>query len=109
MVAKGKGPTQKKRTLGPQPHGTSCSFCGKDQKKTPLMVRSPRTNATICGYCAMNIVEQTMAHMVNVSSAFSQVVENKPEWFDQNQETGAISFVDPEKEMDSLLVDANGN
>lgn len=109
MVAKNKGPTKKKRTLGPQPHGRSCSFCGKDQKKVPLMVKSPVTNATICGFCAMNIVEQTMAHMVNVSSAFSQVVENKPEWFDQDQKTGAISFVDPEKELDKIVDESNAH
>jgi ClpX C4-type zinc finger. len=108
MVAKGKGPTKKKKVLG-MPHGNNCSFCGKDQKAVPLMVRSPVTNASICAFCAMNIVEQSMAHMVQVSSAFNQVVQSKPEWFDQDQNTGAVSFVDPEKAMDRLIVDANGN
>lgn len=106
MVAKGKGPTRSKKP-GAQSHGKNCSFCGKDQKKVPILVKSPATNATICGFCAMSIVSQTMSHMVNVSSAFNQVVRSKPEWFDQDQKTGAIIFVDPEKELDKIMDAAN--
>ena len=107
MVAKNKGPTKSKKKA--QPHGQNCSFCGKFKKEVPIMVMSPRTNATICGFCAMNIVTQTMGHMVNVSSAFNQVVASKPEWFDQDQKTGAITFIDPQKELDKLMEDINGS
>ena len=44
-----------------------------------------------------------MKHMVNVSAAYKQVVQQKPEWFHQNPETGAITMIDPEKAMDELL------
>jgi transcription elongation factor Elf1 len=113
-IMSNKGRKPKKRTPkpvhapGPKPHAKTCSFCNKHQKNTPLMVMSPVTNACVCAYCAMNVVEQTMHHMVNVSSAFNQVVQNKPEWFDQDQETGAITFIDPEKELDKIVGDANG-
>ncbi|MHC5061716.1 MAG: hypothetical protein ACYTFK_11610 [Planctomycetota bacterium] len=109
MVATNKGPTKsKKRVLNAKPHGKSCSFCNKHQRNVPLMVRSPVTNSCICAFCAMGITTQSMDHMVAVSSAFSQVVENKPEWFDQNPETGAISFVDPEKELSKIVDTSNG-
>jgi hypothetical protein len=55
----------------------------------------------------MNIVEQSMGHMVNVASAFSQVVMSKPEWFDQDEETGAIQFINPEEALQTELDAAN--
>jgi len=91
----------------PQPHAKQCSFCERPQGTVPLLVMSPVTNSTICSYCAISIVEQTMKHMVNVSAAYKQVVQNKPEWFVQNPETGAITMIDPETAMDDLLKTAN--
>jgi transcription elongation factor Elf1 len=112
MVAKNNGPTKKKRNSGkpnlkPVPHSNRCSFCNRLQSDVPLMVRSPVTNSTICSFCAMNIVEQSMGHMVNVASAFSQVVMSKPEWFDQDEETGAIQFINPEEALQTELDAAN--
>ena len=102
-----KNNTRPQKKFKPKPHADTCGFCNREKKKVPLMVKSPVTNNTICAYCAMNIVEQTMGHMVNVSSAFSQVVEAKPEWFDQDPVTGAISMIDPEKTLDKLVDDSN--
>ncbi len=107
MVAKAKGPTRSKKP-GKQPHGSHCSFCGNHQKSVPLMIRSANTNANICAFCAMNVVSQTMRHMVSVSSAFNQVVESKPEWFDQDKESGAITFIDTEKELEKIVEASNG-
>lgn len=48
-----------------------------------------------------------MKHMVSVSAAYKQVIQNKPEWFHQNKETGAITMIDPDKGMDELLKVSN--
>ena len=92
---------------GPKAHAKTCGFCGKNRDQVPLLVESPVTNNTICAFCAMNIVTQTMEHMVQVSSAYRQVVMSKPEWFDRDEKTGAISMIDPEKVLDKLLNDPN--
>lgn len=89
-------------------HAHTCSFCDKHQNQVPLLLKSPKSNSTICSYCAMNIVEQTMQHMTQVSAAFKDVVQRKEEWFSQDPETGAISMIDdPDVTLDDLVDDSN--
>jgi|GEM_PF-3831661 len=92
----------------PKEHAQTCGFCGKGKTEVPLMIASPVTNNTICSYCAIIIVQQTMEHMTNVSAAFNQVVRSKPEWFTKDENTGAISLIDPESVVDAELDAANG-
>lgn len=87
-------------------HADTCGFCSKHKATVPLMVMSNVTNNTICSYCAIIIVQQTMEHMTNVSSAFSQVVKNKPEWFETDPDTGAIKLID-DSTLDAAIDDAN--
>lgn len=91
----------------PREHANTCGFCNKAKGEVPLMIASPVTNNTICSYCAIIIVQQTMDHMTNVSAAFNQVVTQKPEWFNRDEVTGAISLIDPESVVDKELDAAN--
>lgn len=88
---------------GPKPHPNECGFCGKSRSKVPLMIMSNVTNNTVCSYCAIIVVQQTMEHMTNVSAAFNQVVSAKPEWFSRDETTGAISMIDPESVVDGEI------
>ena len=89
----------------PSEHAKKCSFCDKPQGTVPLLVKSPVTNSTICSYCSMSIVEQTMKHMVAVSAAYKQIVTSKPEWFHQDPESGAIIMINPEEALDQIIKD----
>ena len=73
------------------------------------MVKSSVTNSTICAFCAILIVQQTMSHMVNVSAAYKQTVMAHPEWFSQDKETGAISLIDPDKLLDDAVNTENSH
>ena len=102
--------TQNNRPQKPKQKGHSkqCSFCKRHQNEVPLMAKSPVSNSVICAYCCMNIVEQTMQHMTQVSAAFKDVVQKKPEWFDQDKDTGAISMInDPDISLDELVDESN--
>jgi len=91
----------------PKEHANTCGFCGKLRNDVPLMIASNITNHTVCSYCAIIIVQQTMDHMTNVTAAFNQVVTAKPEWFKRDENTGAISMIDPESIVDAELDRAN--
>jgi hypothetical protein len=97
----------KRPQQGPTPHAKTCGFCNKGQNDVPIMVASNVTNNTICSYCAIIVVQQTMDHMTNVSAAFKQVVTAKPDWFEKDEKTGAISLIDPDSVIDNELNAAN--
>ena len=90
-------------------HDTNCGFCGKGKGEVALLCASPVTKNTICSSCAMTIVTQTMQHMVSVSAAFSDVVNRRPEWFEQDPGTGAVSLIDPDKRLDDAVNKENGH
>ncbi len=94
---------QKVNSAGPKPHAKTCGFCGEHQSKVPLLMRSNVSNNTICGYCAIAIVRETMTHQVHLSAAYKQTVMAHPEWFDQDPETGAITLIDPDKRLDKAV------
>ena len=95
-----KAPEQK---IGPRPHANSCGFCGKHQHEVPLLMKSTVTNNTICGFCAIAIVRETMKHQIHVSAAYKQTVMAHPEWFERDAETGAVSLIDPDIRMDDAV------
>ena len=88
-------------------HDSNCGFCGKGKNEVALMCASPVTKNTICSTCAMTIVTQTMSHMVSVSAAFSDVVNRRPEWFEQDPGTGAVSLIDPDQRLDDAVNSEN--
>ncbi len=93
----------------PRPHSDNCGFCGKSKSSVPLMVMSGVSNNTICSFCAIIIVQQTMEHMTQVSSAFSQVVREKPEWFDTDEKTGAVKLINPGSILDIEIDKSNAH
>ena len=114
----GKGPQRSKADRhnneapaksGPRPHANSCGFCGKHQHEVPLLLKSTVSNNTICGYCAIAIVRETMTHQIQVSAAYKQTVMAHPEWFEQDPETGAVSLVDPDKRLDDAVDAKDGH
>lgn len=91
-----------------EPPLANCSFCNRSRFEASLMVQSNVTQASICSHCAMAIVTQAMEHMVNVSAAFNSVVKSRPEWFEINKSTGAVSLIDPNTKLQNAISKVNG-
>lgn len=98
-----------KQTPGPQEHKKMCGFCGAYQHQCVLLVKSPITNFTICGVCAMTITQQCMAHMTSTSSLVRQLMKEYPHMFEQDPATGAVTVVSPNGKLTDAIEKAGSN
>jgi hypothetical protein len=49
-----------------KPAVAHCSFCGEHKDVVPLIVTSIQTNACICSWCALGVVEQSFKAMIKM-------------------------------------------
>ena len=53
----------------------TCSFCGQHMDTIPLLVVSNVSNAGVCTFCAMGVIEQTLKHSMQMEKVIKELTK----------------------------------